>query len=124
MGCPLSWIGRVMGWTAGLAAVFHSCLGFNSLAFIVFLSGGDGSSANHHVGQPKQRVELMPVLGKPSIPHFSMAENILYDVEGMLHERPHGGFGFLRRLDGFFLRTLSQGFDRPALGRNLPVDLP
>jgi len=27
-----------------------------------------------HVGQPKQRAELLPVLGKSPIPHFTMPE--------------------------------------------------
>src|SRR5882672_2826749 len=30
--------------------------------------------ADHHVGQPKQRVELMAVFGQSPIPHFPMAE--------------------------------------------------
>src|SRR5688572_314846 len=54
-----------------------------------FLSCRDGSSADHHVGQSEERVELMSVLGQSAIPHFPVAKEILHDVEGMLHERSH-----------------------------------
>jgi len=27
---------------------------------------------DYHIGQPKQRAELLPVLGKSPIPHFTM----------------------------------------------------
>src|SRR5213594_283432 len=33
-----------------------------------------GSSSDHHIGESEERVELMPVLGEPSIPHLPMAE--------------------------------------------------
>src|SRR5438445_13597018 len=40
-----------------------------------------GSSSDHHIGESKERVELMPVLGQSPIPHLPMAENILQNVE-------------------------------------------
>ena len=30
--------------------------------------------ADHHVNESEERVELMPVLGQPSIPHFPVPE--------------------------------------------------
>lgn len=43
------------------------------VGFMVF-SGRGGSAADHHVGQSKERIKLMPVLGQPSIPYFPMAK--------------------------------------------------
>lgn len=65
----------------------------------------------------------MPVLGQPPIPHLPMPKEILDDVERMLHERSHRGFGLLDGLAGFFLRAFGHAFDLPAFARNLPVDL-
>ena len=88
------------------------------------LSRRGGSSSDHHVGQAKERMEVMPVLGQSSIPHFPMPENILHDVERMFHKRSPGGFGFLDGLERFFLRASRQGLDRAAFARDLPVYLP
>jgi hypothetical protein len=47
----------------------------------------------------------MPVFGQSAITHFPVAENILWDVEGIFHERSDGGFGFLQGLERFLLRA-------------------
>jgi hypothetical protein len=53
-------------------------------------SGRGLAPSNDEVGQPEERVELVPVFGQSPIAHFPMPENILEDVEGMRHERPDG----------------------------------
>jgi hypothetical protein len=83
-----------------------------------------GSAADHHVGQSEEGVELMPVLGQSPIPHLAVAEDVFDDVEGMFHERPHGGFGLLHRLARFFLRAFGHRFEQPAFACDLPVDRP
>ena len=50
-----------------------------------------------------------------------MPENNLQDMEGMFHECPHRGFGFLDSLEGFLLRPFVHAFDLPAFAGNLPV---
>ena len=71
---------------------------------------------DHHVGQTKERAELMPVLRQPSMPHLPAPEDVLQDVEGMFHERPHAGLGLLTRL----LCALGQRFDLAAPAQHLP----
>jgi hypothetical protein len=73
--------------------------------FMHGFSGRGRACADHHIGQAKERVELMPVLGQSPIAHFPMTENILKNVKGMFHERSHRGFGFLHGLERFFFRA-------------------
>lgn len=54
---------------AGWAALFQL---FNRL--VARFSRYDRARADQHVGQPKQRVELMSVLGQSPVTHFSVAE--------------------------------------------------
>ena len=86
-------------------------------------SGRGGASADHHVGQAKECVELMPVPGQSPIPHFPMPENIFHDVERMFNERPHRVFGPLDDFERCFLRAFGHAFDYPAFARYLPVYL-
>ena len=68
----LGWQGS-SGLPAGFARRFSP---LQPVGFIVvhrFLRRG-GSSSDHPVGQSKECVELMPVLGQAAIPHFPMAE--------------------------------------------------
>jgi hypothetical protein len=113
------------GWreSFGLVTVFdhrfHCCNRLDSC-----FSGRGGSAADHHVGQSKERVKLMPILGQSAIPHFPMPKQILHDVKRMFHKRSHGRFGFLHGLDRFFLHALGQRFDSTTFARDLPVYLP
>src|ERR1035437_133198 len=98
----------------------ENCVGQLGLASQFWLGGGGGSSfftaatgwtcdfsrrgrspADHHVGQAEEGVKLMPVFGQSPIPHFPMPENILQDMEGGFHERPHRGLGFSSRRRNF-----------------------
>ena len=57
--CPWAWVcGSVLVWLRGWAAFFTSSAGL-----IHGFSRRGGSSSDHHIGESKERVELMPVLG-------------------------------------------------------------
>ena len=80
--------------------------------------------ADHHIGQTKQRAELMPVLSKSPIKHFPMPENILKNVKRMPHERAHRGLGFIDGFERFSLCAFGQRFELAALAGDLPINRP
>lgn len=115
----LGWPGRFPFGRGGWPLVFTSATGL-----IRGFSPRDRAGADHHVGQSKQRVEVMPVFGQPPVTHLAVAEDVFDDVEGMLDEGSHRGFGFLQCLERFFLRAFNHRFDRPAFAGDLPVNFP
>jgi hypothetical protein len=79
-------------WFAGGLGPPFFTAATGKIRWLPVFSGRGNAASDHHIGQSKERVELMPVLGQTLIPHFPMAEQVLHAVEGMFHKRP------LRRL--------------------------
>ena len=66
-----AWVGlSVLVWWQGLTAFFTAATGL----IPVFFSCRSGAAADDHVGQSKERIQLMPVLGQSPIPRFPMPE--------------------------------------------------
>ena len=70
-----------MGGGSGLVAVFFHRFNRWTHGF----SCWNRSPADDHVGQSKEHVELMPVLGKSPATHFPMPENVLHNMKRILH---------------------------------------
>ena len=54
------------------------------------------------VGQSEEAVELGGVLGQAAVARLAMPEEVLDDVKGMLHPRPHLRFELLKLLGQIF----------------------
>ena len=92
--------------------------------FLVARSGSVGAeqptAGDEKVGQGEETLELGGVLGQASIAGLAVPEEVLEDVKGMLHPRPHLGFELLKLLGEFFDRPFGHGFDSATLGGHVP----
>ena len=68
------------------------------------------SRSDDHVGQSKECVELMPVLGQASIPHFAIPEQVLHEraPERFISDQKETAIRVVRRFLCFFILHLAE----------------
>ena len=77
--------------------------------------------SQEEVGKDEGAMKLGGLFRLPSIPRFSMAEDVFQDVERMLHPRPYLGFRPFQSPRQFLIHPLRHRSDLAPLGRDMPL---